>query len=76
MPDGVDLAAVVTNIVFVDVSSSGHSPREWEQRLAAHRVRVTLVHGRVRMLTHADVTARDIETALAAWRRVAAELIP
>jgi hypothetical protein len=30
----------------------------------------------VRMLTHADVTARDIETALAAWRRVAADLIP
>jgi threonine aldolase len=76
VPGGVDLAAVVTNIVFVDVSSSGHSPREWEQRLAAHRVRVTLVAGRVRMLTHADVTAQDIETALAAWSRVAAELIP
>ena len=76
VPGGVDPAAVVTNIVFVDVSRSGHSPREWEQRLAEHRVRVTLVAGRVRMLTHADVTARDIETALAAWRRVAAELIP
>jgi threonine aldolase len=76
VPGGVDLAAVVTNIVFVDVSSSGHSPREWEQRLAAHRVRVTLVAGRVRMLTHADLTAQDIETALAAWRRAAAELIP
>ena len=76
VPDGVDQAAVVTNIVFADVSSSGHSPREWEQRLAEYHVRVTLVAGRVRMLTHADVTARDIETALAAWRRVAAELIP
>ena len=76
VPDGVDLASVVTNIVFVNVSGTGHSPREWEQRLAAHRVRVTLVPGRLRMLTHADVTARDIETALAAWRRAAADLIP
>jgi threonine aldolase len=74
VPDGVDLAAVVTNIVFVDVSRSGHAPREWERRLAAHGVRVTLVPGRLRMLTHADVTAQDIETALAAWRRAAADL--
>jgi hypothetical protein len=26
--------------------------------------------------SYADLTAQDIETALAAWRRVAAELIP
>jgi hypothetical protein len=26
------------------------------------------------MLTHADVTAADIDTALDAWRKVAAEL--
>ena len=32
--------------------------------------------GRLRMLTHADVTARDIDTALAAWRRAAADLFP
>ena len=76
VPGGVDLAAVVTNIVFVDVGGTGHAPRVWAQRLAAHRVRVTLVPGRVRMLTHADVTARDIETALTAWRRAAADLIP
>ena len=58
------------------VSGTGHSLRDWEQRLAAHRVRVTLVPGRLRMLTHADVTARDIDTALAAWRQAAADLIP
>jgi hypothetical protein len=33
-----------------------------------------MVSGRIRMLTHADVTAADIETALAAWRAVAADI--
>jgi hypothetical protein len=33
---------------------------------------VTIVAGRVRMLTHLDVNDKDIDTALAAWRKVAA----
>jgi hypothetical protein len=33
-----------------------------------------MVAGRLRMLTHTDVTTADIDTALAAWRKVAAEL--
>jgi hypothetical protein len=37
-------------------------------------VLVTMVPGRIRMLTHADVTAPDIEAVLGAWRRVAAEI--
>jgi threonine aldolase len=32
------------------------------------------VAGRLRMVTHVDVTRRDVDAALAAWRRVAAEL--
>ena len=36
-------------------------------------VLVTVVAGRVRMLTHRDVTAADVDEALAAWRRSAAE---
>ncbi|HUY48002.1 MAG TPA: GntG family PLP-dependent aldolase [Streptosporangiaceae bacterium] len=74
VPDGLDTAAVQTNIIFVDVTGTGHPVREWEQRLAAHGVLVTMVAGRVRMLTHVDVTAADIDAALDAWRKVAAEL--
>ena len=74
MPDAVDPAAVQTNILFVDVTWTGHPVQEWRQRLAAHGVLVTMVAGRLRMLTHADVTAADIDTALDAWRKVAAEL--
>jgi threonine aldolase len=74
MPGAIDPAAVPTNIMFVDVTRTGHPVQKWRQRLAAHGVLVTMVAGRLRMLTHADVTGSDIDTALAAWRKVAAEL--
>jgi threonine aldolase len=74
MPDALDPAAVQTNILFVDVTRTGHPVQEWRQRLAAQGVLVTMVAGRLRMLTHADVTAADIDTALTAWRKAAAEL--
>ena len=73
VPGSVDLAAVQTNIVFVDVSGTGRSAVTWVERLAAEGVLVTMVGGRIRMLTHVDITADDVQTALRAWRRVAAE---
>ena len=75
VPASVDPAGVQTNIVFVDVSHTGHSATSWLERLAAEGVLVTMVAGRIRMLTHVGITAAGIETALAAWRRVAAEII-
>jgi threonine aldolase len=74
LPGAVDPAAVETNIVFVDVSGTGHPAARWAQRLAAHGVLVTMVGGRVRMLTHTDVLDQAIEAALDAWRAAAAEL--
>lgn len=74
LPGALDPAEVQTNIVFVDVASTGHDAREWQQRLAERGVAVTMLHGRVRMLTHADVTPQDVGVALAAWRKVAAEI--
>src|SRR5580692_978854 len=73
VPGSVDLASVQTNMVFVDVAGTGWPLLEWVRRLDAAGLRVTVVPGRVRMLTHADVTAEDIETALPAWRRAAGE---
>lgn len=72
LPGSVDPAAVSTNIVFADVTATGRSPAEWVSRLAAEGVRTTVVAGQVRMLTHRDVSAHDIRSALAAWRRAAA----
>ena len=72
LPGSVDPGAVPTNIVFVDVSATGRSASEWAQRLAAEGVRVSMGAGKVRMLTHRDVSMADIQPALAAWRRAAA----
>ena len=74
MPGAIDPAGVQTNILFVDVTQAGHPVQEWRQRLAAHGVLVTMVAGRLRMLTHADVATADIDTALDAWRKVTTEL--
>ena len=73
LPGSLDPGAVPTNIVFVDVSGTGRSAPEWAERLAAEGVRVTMGAGRVRMLTHRDVSMDDIHAALTAWRRVAAD---
>jgi threonine aldolase len=72
LPAHIDPDAVQTNIVFVDVAGTGQPPAAWQASLAAEGVLVTIVTGKIRMLTHADVTARDIDTALDAWRRVTA----
>jgi threonine aldolase len=73
LPGAVDLATVQTNIVFVDVAGTGRPLNAWVGRLAEEGLLVTTVAGRARMLTHLDVTARDVDAALAAWRTVAAE---
>jgi threonine aldolase len=74
LPDALDPAQVQTNIVFVDVAGTGHDELEWQKRLAASGVLVTMIMGKVRMLTHHDVTPADVQTALGAWRTVAADL--
>ncbi len=69
LPGSVDLDSVATNIVFVNVGGTGRSAAEWAARLAAEGLLVTTVSGKVRMLTHRDVSRADIDEALAAWRR-------
>ena len=55
-----------TNIVFVE------RPDPWAtiERLREEGVLATMVAGKVRMLTHVDVSERDIDVALEAWRKV------
>jgi threonine aldolase len=71
LPGSVDPAAIETNIVFVDTSATGLDAHQWRGRLASEGVLVTLVAGRVRMLTHVGIEAADVDSALAAWRRAA-----
>jgi threonine aldolase len=74
LPGAVDPEAIQTNIVFVDVSATGHPVAEWVARLAAEGILVTTVAGRIRMLTHVNIAPADVATALAAWHRAAAAL--
>jgi threonine aldolase len=71
LPGAVELAAVETNIVFADVSGTGHPAAEWAGQLAREGVLVTTVAGRVRMLTHVNIAPADIGAALGAWRDIA-----
>jgi threonine aldolase len=71
LPDGLDADAVETNIVFVDVSGTGRDEMWWRAQLAAEGVLVTMVGGRIRMLTHVGIEAADVQAALAAWRSAA-----
>jgi threonine aldolase len=70
-PGSVDPDEVETNIAFVDPSVVGGTATEIAARLRDEDVLVTQVAGKVRMLTHLDVSADDIEKAIAAWRRLA-----
>jgi len=72
LPGCVDADAVQTNIVFADVAGTGRPVGAWADGLAGEGVLVTIVAGRLRMLTHADVGPAGIDAALAAWRRLAA----
>lgn len=71
LPGSVDPAGVETNIVFADVSSTGRDAGQWRELLASEGVLVTIVGGRVRMLTHVGVPPAGVSVALDAWRRVA-----
>ena len=78
VPGHVDLTAVQTNIVFVDVAGTGQSLAAWTRALAGEGVLVTIVAGKLRMLTHSDVGVAEIDAAITAFRHVAAEfsLVP
>jgi threonine aldolase len=65
LPEGA-VTPPETNIVFAEV------PDPWGtiERLRDEGVLATMVAGKVRMLTHVDVSATDIDAAVDAWRRV------
>jgi threonine aldolase len=71
-PEAVRPEHVETNIVFVDPAPLGSTAAELAGRLKELGVLVTQVTGKVRMLTHVDVSAQDIEEAVAAWRLLVA----
>jgi threonine aldolase len=72
-PQVLDPAAVETNIVFADTSPIGVSPWDARERLKDAGLLVTVVAGKVRMLTHRDVSASDVDAAVQIWSTVVGE---
>jgi threonine aldolase len=70
-PGSVDPSDVETNMVYADTEPIGMSPLEAIGRLEAEGVGATLVSGKVRMVTHVDISDGDVELAVEAWRRLA-----
>jgi threonine aldolase len=66
-------ADVVTNILFFDVSETGLSCADLSARLREKGVLANGVAGRMRMVTHYDVSREDCEHAVAAMRQVLEE---
>jgi threonine aldolase len=74
LPPSLDPWSVETNMVFVDTSPLGLSAWEMRERLLQEGVLVTVVAGKVRMLTHLDVTAEQVEETIGVWRKLVADL--
>ncbi len=72
VPGSLDPGSVETNMVFADTEPLGMTPLEVADRLEERGVGASVVSGKVRMVTHVDISDADVETAIAAWRSVAA----
>lgn len=70
-PGAVKPDDVETNIVFVEPTAIGLTAPEIVERLGDSGVLVSRVGGRVRMLTHVDVSRDDVDEAISAWRKLA-----
>ena len=73
-PGSIDPSDVETNILYVDPAPFGRRPWDVEASLRELGVLSTVLGGRIRQVTHRDVTSEDVDRAIDAWRRVAAEM--
>jgi threonine aldolase len=60
-------------MVFVDTRAIGVAPLDMMARLRAGGVLSNVVSGRLRLLTHRDVTAEDVEEAITLWGGVVSD---
>jgi threonine aldolase len=70
VPGAVNPDDVETNMVFADPAPLGMTALEAVDRLREEGVLATIVVGRVRMLTHIDVSTEGVDEAVRAWGRI------
>jgi threonine aldolase len=73
-PGALDPSDVETNILFVDPGVRGTSALHLVERIRDEGVLGNVVAGKLRLVTHLDVSSEDVEHAIEAWRRVTAGL--
>jgi threonine aldolase len=71
-PEVLDPMSVETNIVFADTTAIGIPPFEMMERLRDAGVLANVVAGRIRLVTHRDVSAEQVEDTVGVWREVTA----
>lgn len=69
-PGTIEPEGVETNMVFADATALRMRPLEALERLREEGVLANVVEDRIRMVTHRDVSAEDIDAAIAAWGRI------
>lgn len=74
LPGAVNPDAVETNIVFVDVAAIGLPLIQTMDLLRDKGVLTVPVAGKIRMVTHVDISDEEVERAIGAWREVATEV--
>ena len=63
--DGIDVGSVVTNIVIFNIAGTGKAAAEITARLAREGILAIGFGDLIRMVTHLDVSAADVETTAA-----------
>jgi len=72
-PEVLDPMSVETNMVFADTRAIGIPPFEMMERLRDAGVLANVVAAKIRLVTHRDVTAEQIEQTIRIWAGVVAE---
>ena len=71
---GLDVAPPDTNLVYVDMQGTGLAALDLAARVRAQGVLVSVMgHHRIRACTHLDITAADVDDAVAIIRQAAAD---
>lgn len=74
LPGAVNPESVETNIVFVDVEAIGLPLIPTIDVLRDKGVLTVPVAGKIRMVTHVDISDEQVEQAISAWRELAMEV--
>jgi threonine aldolase len=72
-PSVVDPVGIETNMVFCDTAAIDLSPWRARARLGDAGILSNVVAGKLRLVTHRDVTREDVDETVSAWRDLVAD---